>query len=104
VTPPAHRNRGLRAIQRGRSRPRVSVGDVLGRACVSVCDIRLEITTHSHHNLHEREQEFPDICTSLRFLIFRDRFGASRLCSLTLTAPAARRKVRKVVVSERSRP
>jgi hypothetical protein len=71
---------------------------------VSVCDIRLEITTHSHHNLHEREQEFPDICTSLRFLIFRDRFGASRLCSLTLTAPAARRKVRKVVVSERSRP
>ena len=44
--------------------PRVSVGDVLGRACVSVCDIRLEITPHSHHNLHEREQEFPDICTS----------------------------------------
>jgi hypothetical protein len=102
-----------RGRQRGRSRPGVSVEDVLGRACRGpeiACriDARIELGSELEVNvicalaslLFSRMEPrihrhgFPDIAMTLGRVclavapvpIFRERLGASRLRSLTLTA------------------
>ena len=58
ATPPWYRKPRPGGVWRGRSRPTCQRLKCGWGACLSECEVRLEITTRSPHNLHERGQDF----------------------------------------------